>query len=136
MMQARAAAVARWARGIVVLAFAASATGGVSIGCGSCAAIALAGLNVTVVDGATGAPICDATVTAQDGTDVETLNAFASTPAAQCSYGGAYERPGTYTLTATAGSRSKVVTDVSVIGNGDDSCSHVATRKVTITLDP
>jgi hypothetical protein len=130
MMQAMMAAAARRAWVVVALVFVSTVSGGVSVGCRSCANIALDGLNVTVVDGATGSPICDATVTAQDGDHVETLMQGG------CRYGGAYERPGTYTLTATSGSRSEVVMDVRVLGNGDDFCPHVVTETATITLDP
>lgn len=129
------ALVARRAWVVVALVFLSTVSGGVSVGCGSsCAPIAFAGLNVTVVDGATGAPICDATVTAQDGDHVETLQVLAS--GGECPYFGAHERAGTYTLTATSGTRSKVVTDVRVIAGGDSVCGHVATETVTITLDP
>jgi hypothetical protein len=93
------------------------------------------GLSVSVVDGATGAPICDATVTAQDGDYNEMLATLGSAEGV-CWYSGAGERPGTYTLTATLGSRTKVVPDVRVIASGDDSCPHVVNQMVTITLDP
>jgi hypothetical protein len=133
-MRAMIAAAARRARVVVAVVFVSTVSGGVSVGCG-CTGIALAGLSVTVVDGATGASVCDATVTAQDGDHVETLNEF---PAAGggCTYAGAHERAGTYTLTATSGSRSKVVTDVRVSEEGSYACRHVATEKVTVTLDP
>ena len=111
-MRALMAAAERRGWVVVALVFLSSVSGGVSVGCG-CSSIALAGLNVTVVDGATGASVCDVMVTAQDGDHLETLNEF---PAAGggCVYSGAVERPGTYALTATSGSRSKVVTGVRV----------------------
>ena len=131
-MRAMMAAAARRSWVDAALVFVSTVSGGVSVGCRSCSGIAFAGLNVTVVDGATGASVCDATVTAQDGDHVETLHTFGSGEV--CNYGGAVERPGTYTLTATSGSRSKVVMDVRV-SEGDDSC-HVVSETVTITLDP
>lgn len=133
-MRAMMAVATRRGWVVVALVFVSSVSGGVSLGCRSCPAIGYDGLNVTVVDGATGAAVCDATVTAQDGDHVETLHAFGSGEV--CKYGGANERPGTYTLTATSGSRSKVAPDVRVLDNGDDFCRHVETAKVTITLDP
>ncbi len=89
----------------------------------SCTMVAASGLNVTVVDDATGQPICDATVTAADGSFTETLEETG------CSFGGARERPGTYTVSAakagyTTASQSGVVVTA-------DEC-HV--RPVTVTL--
>src|SRR5512135_3635512 len=61
----------------------------------ACAAYAAAGLGVSVTDADTGQPICDATVTATDGAYREKLSAVG------CTYSGAYERPGTYTVKAS-----------------------------------
>ena len=133
MMRALMAAAERRAWVVVALVFLSTVSGGISVGCG-CAGLALAGLNVTVVDGATGASICGATVTAQAGDNLETLQEFPSAGGG-CIYGGAYERPGTYTLTATLGSRSKAVMNVRVI-EADGHCRHVATTMATIILDP
>ena len=133
MMRALRAAAERRAWVVVALVFLSTVSGGVSVGCG-CSGIALTGLSVTVVDGATGAAVCDVTVTAQDGDHVETLSEFPAA-AGGCTYVGATERTGTYTLTATSGSRSKVVMNVRVIEAGG-YCRHVATTPVTITLDP
>jgi hypothetical protein len=66
----------------------------------SCTDIAVPGLTVYVVDATTGAPICDATVTATAGTYVETLQV--TTTASGCSYAGAWERPDTYSVAITA----------------------------------
>lgn len=57
------------------------------------------GLNVTVKDDATGAAVCDAVVTAVDGAYTETLQ----NPGlgSDCTYVGAGERAGNYTITAT-----------------------------------
>lgn len=67
----------------------------------NCTDIAVAGLTVDVFDQVSGASICDATVTATDGSYSETLQV---TPGAgsSCSYAGAYERAGTYDVTVVA----------------------------------
>ena len=71
-----------------------------SAGSGNCTDIAEAGLTVYVLDQTTGAPICNATVTATDGTYTETLQQ--TSPASGCYYAGAYERAGTYDVTVAA----------------------------------
>jgi hypothetical protein len=94
-----------------------------------CPAVAVVGLIVTVDDAATGAPVCDATVTATDGAYSETLSAFT---AGACTYQGARERAGTYSITAVQGSRTATVDGVTVVSDG----CNVVTRQVTITLGP
>ena len=84
------------------------------------------GLSVTVRNGNN--LVCDATVTATDGSYSETLRRQNS----DCSYAGAAERPGTYSVTATAGSTTATVTGVRV---GSDRC-HVGLEVVTIQLNP
>lgn len=63
-----------------------------------CTEIYIYGLNVTVKDDAAGVPICDAVVTAVDGAYTETLEAQAF--GGDCTYNGAGERAGSYTITA------------------------------------
>jgi hypothetical protein len=89
-----------------------------------CTSEARAGLSVTLRE-AWGALVCDATVTAHDGDYSEVLRLWG------CTYGGAVERPGNYTLNVVAGSRSKTVSGV-VVTSGD---CHVNTRTVSVTLD-
>jgi hypothetical protein len=71
------------------------------LGCGGtpglgCTDLYAYGLTVTVKDAATMQPICDATVTATDGSYSETLQAGGL----GCSFVGAGERAGTYTVSA------------------------------------
>jgi hypothetical protein len=96
-------------------------------GCG-CSDVAEPGLSVTVVDAATGARICDAIVTATDGSHTETLAPFGAGD--NCQYFGAYERSGTYAVEASSGGRTGSMPNVVVTGG---TC-HVSTRAVTVTL--
>ena len=86
------------------------------------------GLSVTVVDGGSGARICDATVTATDGNHVETLRSFGDS--GTCQYFGVYERGGTYNVEVASGARTASMANVDVTS---DIC-HVTTRTLTITL--
>ena len=90
-----------------------------------CTADARFGLLVTVTDGA-GQTMCDAMVTATDGGHTETLGPNPS----QCTFVGALERRGTYTLAATIAGRSATVDGVRVLA---DDC-HVIPAQVTITI--
>jgi hypothetical protein len=96
----------------------------------ACAAYAVAGLGVSVLDAATGSPVCDATVTAIDGAYSEQLSGAA------CSFSGAYERPGSYLIRATRpGFRPSEVRGVRVV-MGAGECPHVEQTRVTIHLTP
>jgi hypothetical protein len=110
---------------VAVLTFA-TACGG-----NSCTADFKFALVVTAVDGSTGAAICDATVVATDGTFRETL-APTEGPGVdggtQCTYRGAGERAGTYTIDATINADETVLTGVVVTR---DAC-HVHSHAVTI----
>jgi hypothetical protein len=94
-----------------------------------CPAIAVDGLIVTVDDAATGAPVCDATVTATDGTFSETLAPFT---VGACTYQGVRERAGTYSITAVEGSQTATVNGISVASDG----CNVVPRQVTMTIGP
>ena len=97
--------------------------------CGhDCKAYAAAGLVVTV-RAASGAPVCDATVTAIDGSYSEVLQPNGGDPS-RCNYVGAYERKGTYELRATVGDATTTVASVHV---GVNEC-HVIPARSTITL--
>ena len=89
------------------------------------------GLVVTVTQGAGGARVCDAVVTAIDGAHLETL-IRSEGPPAECTYLGAGERAGKYTVQVVAGGKMKTVTDIEV---DSDQC-HVEGKKVTVVLDP
>lgn len=70
-----------------------SACGGDDPGGVACPAIAAASLGVTVLDAVSSARICDATVTANDGTTSYSLMAGGDT--SNCTYVGPFERAGT-----------------------------------------
>jgi len=96
----------------------------------ACTAIAQAGLDVSVINEQNGQGICDATVTAEDGTYREALPAFS------CRFVGAYERPGTYVVRAErTGFVTREVTNVRVTMMTGD-CPHVETVRVQIRLAP
>lgn len=83
----------------------------------ACPAIAAANFNVTVTDKTTGQRICDATVEATDSATLEkaTLSVFGG--ATDCAYsGGFYERPGTFSVTASkAGYTSQTQMGIKVV---------------------
>ncbi len=95
----------------------------------ACAAIAIAGLDVSVVDESTNQPICDATVTATDGAYTERL-------IGTCRYAGAYERAGTYAVRAEKGGfmARTVTSDRVIMSTG--LCPHPVTVRVEIRLTP
>jgi hypothetical protein len=96
----------------------------------ACLAYAAAGLSVEVTNAATAQPICDATVTARQGSYSERL--FVTS----CSFVGAYERPGTYVVSvSSAGFVPKEATPVTVVMGGGD-CPHVEQVRVAIALTP
>ena len=114
---------------LVPLTLAGASLAGCCMGGGGAA---LAGLVVTVTDGPGGARICDATVTARDGSFSQVLLALASRP--DCVYSGAYDRPGTYSIEVVSGTRMKTVENVRVTTSG--ARDVVDTRHLTIALDP
>jgi hypothetical protein len=94
-----------------------------------CTAIAVDALAVTVVDAATGQRICDATVTAVDGSFRSALRAFPA--GAECSYSGPTERTGRYEVQVSrAGYEPAVLRDVRVSA---DEC-HVIPVALTVPL--
>ena len=96
----------------------------------ACTAIAQAGLDVSVINEQNGQGICDATVTAEDGSYREALPAFS------CRFVGAYERPGSYLVRAErAGFVTREVTNVRVTMMTGD-CPHVETVRVQLRLAP
>jgi hypothetical protein len=100
-----------------------------SAGCASadCDTQAVFGLRVTVLS-ASGEPVCDARIVARsDRVFEEELTAFSSS----CSYHGALEEAGTFSLEVTAGSSTKTVHDIKV---DKDEC-HPLPRDVVVTMD-
>jgi hypothetical protein len=96
----------------------------------ACLAYAAAGLRVEVTNVATAEQICDATVIASQGSYSEQL--FGTS----CAFIGAYERAGTYVLTAArAGLVPKEVGSVRVVMSGGQ-CPHVEQARVAIALTP
>jgi hypothetical protein len=114
-----------------VLILAASSCGGSGPG-GACTALYAYGLSVTVRDDATSAPICDATVTAVDGTHSEQLEKSPG-GGTDCGYFGAGERAGNYTITAVkSGYMNATQSNVVVTA---DQC-HVKGVAVTLRMKP
>lgn len=105
-----------------------------AVGCGgddgiACTTIAAASLNIKVTDAATGMSICDATVTAKDGTFTEVL--MPAGISSSCQYAGPYERAGTYSVTVEkAGYVTQTKTGLVVT---KDVC-HVMPVSATIAL--
>ena len=101
-----------------------------SVSCGNsvdCSSNALYSLQITVVDAQTGARLCDATVTARDGTFVEGLSC---TGGPECRCHGVLERPAKYEVTAVkSGYQSNTITVVA----GQDEC-HVTPAYAEIKL--
>jgi hypothetical protein len=94
-----------------------------------CTAIAVDALVVTVVDASSGQRICDAKVTAIDGTFSEDLRPFGS--GQDCTYSGPTERAGVYQIRSSKpGYEAATVNDVRVTR---DEC-HVIPVMVTIQL--
>ena len=77
---------------------------------------------------ASGEPVCDARVVARsDRAFDEELRASNS----NCSYGGAFEEAGTFSLEVTTASSTKLVKNIKV---SEDKC-HPLTREVVVTMD-
>ncbi|MEX0269234.1 carboxypeptidase-like regulatory domain-containing protein [Leptolyngbyaceae cyanobacterium UHCC 1019] len=88
------------------------------------------GITATVADAKTKTAL-EAQIVIQESTFQETLRVQGATASGQTIYGGAFERPGRYTVTASApGYRSTVLKDVQV---SKAEC-HVATRRLDIKL--
>lgn len=96
----------------------------------ACPAIALAGLDVSVTSVSSSQPICDATVTAVEGSHSERLAPLG------CRYPGAYERPGTYTVRAERPGFAPLELSGVRVGMGAGECPHVQTVTVQLSLQP
>jgi hypothetical protein len=89
-------------------------------------------ITVTVSDAQTGTPL-EATIIVKDGNFQEELKLWGVTAAGQIIYGGAFERPGVYTVrTSRDGYETFVIEEVKV---AKDEC-HVITRKIKVALKP
>jgi hypothetical protein len=96
----------------------------------ACPAMARAGLDVGVTVDPTAQAVCDAAVTATEGSYAERLIATS------CRYIGAFERPGTYRLRVeAAGFLANEVGDVRVIVGGGQ-CPHVEAARLDIRVSP
>jgi hypothetical protein len=107
------------------------------VGCDSpadpviCTAIAVDAIVVTVVDGASNQRICDATVTAVEGSFSQVLRPFPT--GIECTYSGPTERAGSYEVrVAKAGYAPVTTSNVRVTA---DEC-HVIPVKLTVRLPP
>ncbi len=89
-------------------------------------------ITVTVSDAQTGTPL-KATIIVKHGNFQEELKLWGVTAAGQIIYGGAFERPGVYTVrTSRDGYETFVIEEVKV---AKDEC-HVITRKIKVALKP
>jgi hypothetical protein len=87
---------------------------------------------VTVFDARQGVPL-KADILVKDGNFQEKLNLQGVTAAGQVIYGGAFERPGVYTVRISKdGYETSVVEEIKVAKN---EC-HVVTRKLRVDLKP
>lgn len=87
---------------------------------------------VTVSDAQTGASL-EATVIVKEENFQEQLSLRGVTANGQIIYGGAFERPGVYTvITSTDGYETSILKNIKV---PKDRC-HVVTRKLKVTLNP
>ena len=113
----------------IVVALAAMA-GWTLAGCGGtgCHLNPVSGLQVTILDGLGGAPLCGVTVTATDGAYSEVLKE--SPGGAPCYYYGGSERPGVYSIEAMFEGRTATTSNVRVT---DGTC-HVTPADVSIVL--
>jgi len=116
----------KWIRRVLLVTLAVAANG-----CGqACDAVLKAGIVLTIVDGATGNPIEEATVIATDGSYSEAVNLPSSPPAPGHAV-LAFERPGTYRVEVqAAGYLPWVMSSVRV---SRDDC-HVETVALTARL--
>lgn len=89
-------------------------------------------ITVTVSDAQTGT-LLKATIIVEDGNFQEELKLWGVTAAGQIIYGGAFERPGVYTVrTSRDGYETFVIEEVKV---ANDEC-HVITRNIRVALKP
>lgn len=89
------------------------------------------GIKVTIVEAKTKRPL-EAEIVIQAENFQEKLSVFGVTAAGQTLYGGAFERPGTYTVTVRkSGYRPVVLKDVQV---GKNEC-HVETNALQVQLE-
>lgn len=95
-----------------------------------CTAIGVFAIVVTVLDGASNQRICDATVTAVEGSFSQELRGL--TAGTDCAYSGPLERAGVYEVrVAKPGYEPTSMTNVRVTA---DEC-HVIPVRLTVTLN-
>jgi hypothetical protein len=90
------------------------------------------GITATVTNARTQAPL-QAKIVIQEGKFQETLKVQGATVTGQTIYGGAYERPGTYTLTVSKPGYQTLVMKAIQIARGE---CHVVTRQLNLQLKP
>lgn len=87
-------------------------------------------LVITVTETPAGTRVCDAKVTARDGAFSEVLTSFGDTT--HCTYSGASERKGTYSIDVMSAGTTRTIDGVNVT---EDDC-HVITRHITVAVGP
>ena len=99
-------------------------------GCGSdCKSYGSAGLGIRVED-AKGEAVCDASVNIRDGDYAEMLQVTEPTDSEPCTFYGAYERPGSYTISIEVAGSNPVVKKATV----DSGSCRVDLNRLTIQL--
>jgi hypothetical protein len=88
-------------------------------------------ITVTVSDAQTKAPL-EATVIVKDGQFQEELNLNGVTAAGNIIYGGAFERPGVYTITISKDAYETSILREVKVERGE---CHVMTRNISVTLE-
>jgi hypothetical protein len=107
------------------------------VGCGGyparpCSTEPRSAILVTVLDAATGTPLCNTTVIVRDGAFSAILGTLPPSEPGRCVHSGAPERAGTYTVDVSARGKTSSVSNVKV---ERDECGHVMTQHVTVILD-
>jgi hypothetical protein len=90
------------------------------------------GITVTVSDARNG-KFLDANILIKEGKYRENLNVFGGTASGQLIYGGAFERPGRYTIQVSRQGYSGAKLENINVAKG--SC-HVVTRRINVRLQP
>ncbi len=99
---------------------------------GNCSDIAVAGVTVIVTDSASGARLCGGTVQLTDASGYKELVSPSGSPTT-CVYSGAFERPGTYTVSVFVQGYSADLQNNVVVSAGN---CHVRTTTVQSSLHP
>lgn len=98
----------------------------------ACPAVAIAGLHVVVTNASSGARLCDASVTATQGSYSEVLTAV-GTDVETCAFQGVFSTGGAFEVRATRPGFEPAEATATVEADG---CGPVRTKEVTLPLIP